>query len=119
MDEFTELLGSIMAQILSVLALSTKMMMEKRMSESIYALCTFADYGSEKILKRFTGKTGVENAFQWLDLLTQEESLMVVARNLEVAHHVDGNIEAIKVLAENISDTLQCLSLLDHTIVNY
>ena len=46
-------------------------------------------------------------------------TLMVVARNLEVAHHVDGNIEAIKVLAENIGNTLQHLSLLDHTIVDY
>ena len=119
MDEFMELLGSIMAQILSVLALSTKMMTEKWMSESIYALCTFADYGSENILKRFTGKTGVENAFQWFDLLTQEESLMVVARNLEVAHHINGNVEAIKVLTENIGDTLQHLSLLNHTIIDY
>ena len=83
-DEFTELLGSIMAQILSVLTLLTKMMMEKQMSESIYALCTFADYGSEKILKRFTGKTSVENAFQWLDLLIQEESLIVKVQYLKV-----------------------------------
>ena len=31
--DFTELLGKIMAQILSILALSTKMMTERRMSE--------------------------------------------------------------------------------------
>ena len=35
----TELLGMIMAQILSVLALSTKEMTERRISESIYLLC--------------------------------------------------------------------------------
>jgi hypothetical protein len=34
--EFTELLAKIMAQILSILALSTKVMTERRMSESIY-----------------------------------------------------------------------------------
>ena len=118
-DEFTELLGNIMAQILSVLALSTKMMTEKRMSESIYTLCALADYGSEKILKRFTGKTGVEDALQRLDSLTQEENLMVVVRNLEVAHHVDGNVEEIKALAENIGNTLQRLLLLDGTIVDH
>ena len=33
--EFTELLGKIMAQTLSVLALSTKAMTERRMSESL------------------------------------------------------------------------------------
>lgn len=118
-NEFTELLGKIMAQVLSVLALSTKMMTEKRMSESIHALCTLADYGSEKILKRFTGKTGVEDALQRLDLLTQEENLMVVVRNLEVAHHVDGNVEEIKALTENIGDTLQRLLLLNGTIVDH
>ena len=74
-NELTELLGKIMAQILSVLALSTKMMTEKWMSESIYVLCSLADYGVEKLLKRFTGKSGVEDAFQRLDsLYTRGES---------------------------------------------
>jgi hypothetical protein len=75
--------------------------------------------GSEKILKRFAGKTGVEDTLQRLDALTQEENLMVVVRNLEVAHHVDGNVEEIKALAENIGDTLQRLLLLDGTIVDH
>ena len=105
-NELTELLGKIMTQILSVLALSTKAMTEKRMSESTLFLFSFANYGLEKILKRFTGKTDIEDAFQRLDSLTQEESLMVVARSLEVAHHIDSNVEAIKALAENIDDIL-------------
>ena len=33
-EDLTELLGKIMAQLLSILALSTKMMAEKKMSES-------------------------------------------------------------------------------------
>jgi len=32
---------------------------------------------------------------------------MMVARSLEVVHHVDGNVEVIKALAENIDDTLR------------
>ena len=118
-NELTELLGKIMAQILSVLALSTKAMTEKRMSESALSLFSFADYGLEKILKRFTGMTDIEDAFQRLDSLTQEESLMVVARSLEVAHHVDSNVEAIKALAENIDATLRRLLLLDAPIVDH
>lgn len=118
-NELTELLGKIMTQILSVLALSTKAMTEKRMSESTLFLFSFANYGLEKILKRFTGKTDIEDAFQRLDSLTQEESLMVVARSLEVAHHVDSNVEAIKALTENIDDTLRRLLLLDAPIVDH
>jgi hypothetical protein len=55
-DEFTELLGNIMAQILSVLALSTKMMTEKWMSKSIYTLCALADYGFRKDFEEVRGK---------------------------------------------------------------
>jgi len=95
--DFTELLGKIMAQILSILALSTKMMTERRM---------------KKLLKRLMGKTNVEDALLRLDLLTKEESLMVAARNLEVTH-------TIKVLVENIDDKLQRLLLLVGTVVDH
>jgi hypothetical protein len=64
------------------------------------------------------GKTDVEDALLRLDSLTREESLMVAARNLEVAHRVDGNVEAIKVLAENIDDKLQRLLFLVVTVVD-
>ena len=118
--EFTELLGKIMAQILSILALSTKAMTERRMSGLIDAVCSFlADYLSEKFLKRLMGRTDVEDALLRLDSLTKEESLMVAARNLEVAHRVDGNVEAIKVLAEDIHEKLPGLLLLVNTIVDH
>ena len=83
----TELLGMIMAQILSVLALSTKAMTERRMSELIGLLCSFlADYGPEAFLKTLVGRREVEDALLRLDSLTKEESLMAVARNLEGMH---------------------------------
>ena len=65
------------------------------------------------------GKTDVEDALLRLDSLTREESLMVAARNLEVVHRVDGNVEAIKVLAENIDDKLERLLLLVVTVVDH
>jgi hypothetical protein len=91
-----------MAQILSILALSTTSMTERRTSGLIYALCpsrALADYGSEKFLKRLIGKTDVEDALLRLDLLTKEESLMAVAKILEVADRVEGDVKEIKVLA--------------------
>ena len=92
-----------MAQLLLILALSTKAMTERRISELIQSRCLFlADYGLEKILKKLVGRTDVEDALSRLDMLTMEESLMVVLRNLEVAHHIDSNVEATKLLVEDI-----------------
>ena len=86
----TELLGMIMAQILSILALSTKAMTERRISESIDSLCPFlADYDLETFLKTLVGRKEVEDALLRLDSLTKEESLMAVTRNLEATHCVD------------------------------
>src|SRR6266850_3699464 len=99
--DFTELLGKIMAQILSILALSTKTMTERRTSESVHGLWSLlADCESEKFLKKLMGTSDVEDAVLRLDSLTKEESLMAVAKNLEVIHDV-------KVLAEDIDDKVQ------------
>jgi hypothetical protein len=113
--DMTELLGKIMSQVLSILALSTKGMTDRRISELDCPLChsSLADYGAEKILKKLAGKTDVEDAILQLDVLTKEESLMVIARNLEVTHRVDGNLEATKVLTEDISDSVK---VIDHDL---
>ncbi|KAH9953187.1 hypothetical protein BC827DRAFT_167795 [Russula dissimulans] len=84
---FTELLAKIMAQLLSILAISTKAMTDGR---------------TKKFLKRLVGRTEVEDALLRLGSLTNDERLMTAARNLEITHHVDGNVQAIKVLAGNV-----------------
>ena len=66
-----------------------------------------ADCDSEKILKKLVGKAGVEDGLSRLDMLTKEESLMVLTRNLEVTHHIDENVEATKVLVEDINDNVK------------
>ncbi|KAI0280250.1 hypothetical protein BC826DRAFT_1112292 [Russula brevipes] len=70
-SEFVELLGKIMAQLLSILALSTKAMTERRI---------------KKVLKRLAGKTDVEDAVSRLDVLTKDENLAVVAKSLELLY---------------------------------
>ena len=109
--DMTELLGKIMMQVLSILALSTKEMTNRRISEldCLLFLFSMANYGAEKILKRIAGRTDVEDAVLQLDMLTKEESLMVAARNLEVTHRVDGNVEATKVLTEDIDDNVKVI----------
>ena len=71
-----------------------------------YPILFSADYDSEKLLKKLIGRRDVEDALLRLDLLTKEESLMAVAKNLVVAHHV-------KVLAEDIDDKVQRV---DHNV---
>jgi hypothetical protein len=102
-DDLTGLLGKVMAQLLTILALATKVMSNGRISKSDLSLCpiSFFHYVAEKVLKKLVGKTEVEDAVLQLDMLTKEESLMIVGRNLEVTHRVDENVEAIKVLAED------------------
>jgi len=78
-----------------------------------YPIPFSADYDSEKVLKKLIGRRDVEDALLRLDLLTKEESLMAVAKNLEIAHHVDGNVNEIKVLAEDIDDKVQRV---DHNV---
>ena len=108
-EDMTELLGKIMSQVLSILALSTKTMTDRRISELDYSLfrSSVANYDTEKVLKKLAGRTDVEDAVLQLDHLTKEESLMVVVRNLEVTHRVDGNVEATKVLTEDIDDNVK------------
>ncbi|KAH9179178.1 hypothetical protein EDB89DRAFT_1901212 [Lactarius sanguifluus] len=77
----TEVLGKIMAEVLSIFAIVTK-----EMKQSPF----------KKYLKRLVGWTDVEKALKKLDMLTQEEMGMAVARNLEVTHSVDNNVRAIK-----------------------
>ncbi|KAI0252123.1 hypothetical protein BJV78DRAFT_1352556 [Lactifluus subvellereus] len=74
--EMTELFGKIMAQVLFILALSTKEMSQRRI---------------KKYVKNLLGlrRTDVQDALQRLDMLTKEESAMGIARNLEVTHDVD------------------------------
>ena len=93
----TELLGKIMAQVLSILALSTKAMKDRRISGCVCLTSSFeADYDSEKFIKRLLGRTEVEDALRRLDALTKEESLLTATRILAVTHHVDDNVQVIR-----------------------
>jgi archaellum component FlaC len=109
-NDFTELLGKIMAELLSVLANSTKEMTDWKMSELIHSLFPLlADYGLERFLKRLVGKTDVEDALERLDMLTKEETLMAVTKNLEVTHHVDGSVMAVKGIVHKIDDNVKAI----------
>jgi hypothetical protein len=69
------------------------------------------------------GRKDIEDALSRLDMLTKEENLMVMMRNLEITHHidgaicdVDGNVKATKVLTEDINDNVKATKLLAEDI---
>ena len=65
----------------------------------------------------------MEDALSQLDMLTKEESLMVMVRNLEIAHQVNGvvrdvdvNVNATKILTEAIDKTVKETKVLTEDI---
>ena len=71
-----------------------------------------ADCDSEQIREKLLGRKEVEEAFSQLEMLTKEESLMVLVRNLEIAQHVDDNVKAMKVLTEDIDGNVKTTKVL-------
>jgi hypothetical protein len=87
-DELSELLGKIMAQLLSILARSTKAMTDGRISELPDSLSSYlADYGPGNVARRLLGRKDIEDELSRLDTLTKDENLVVVAKSLECTQH--------------------------------
>ena len=79
----------------------------------------------KSFVKMLVGRRNVEDALLRLDLLTREEYLMVrvVARNLDVTHHVDrvvrdirGNLELSRILKEDIDYSTQATMALTNDV---
>ena len=76
----------------------------------IQTLCSFmTDYDTEKFFKKLGGRRDVDDAFLRLDSLTRDETLIGVAEVLDVAFDVNGNVQGLKVLTEDIRDHVQAV----------
>ena len=53
-------------------------------------------------MKRLIGKTEVEGALERLDMLTQQENLMTVARTFEATHDVNVNVKTTQELTQHV-----------------
>lgn len=106
-----ELLAKIMAQLMSILALSTNSMKERRISWSIqwiYVLL-WLNVFQETFLKRLIGKADLEDAFQRLDTLTREENLMTAARTFEATFDIDVNMKATQELTHLVENKVKAI----------
>jgi hypothetical protein len=92
----TDIVVKIMAQLLSVLALATKQISQKRFSKcAVTYTLSVAQCTTEKFAKKLLGETEIEAVLQRLDRLTQDEARITVAQTLGVVHGLVGNVKMI------------------------
>lgn len=92
----TGIIVEIMAVMLSVLSLATKLIQQGRVCKCtgayspLVAQCVIAMFA-----KKLAGNKDVEAALQRLDRLTQDEAWMVNAQTLDVVYRLERNIRAV------------------------
>ena len=90
----TDIIVKIMIQLLSVLALATKQISQKRFSKrAVRYTLSAAQCTTEKFAKKLLGESEIEAVLQRLDRLTQEEARITVAQTLGVVHGLVGNVK--------------------------
>ena len=94
----TGIIVKIMAELLSVLALATKQIKERRFSKCTVTysiLCSVVQCAAEKFAKKLLGESEIEDVLQRLNQLTQEEAQVAVAETLGLVHGLVGNVKLI------------------------
>jgi hypothetical protein len=106
----TDIVVKIMVQLLSVLALATKQISQKRFSKcAVTYTLSVAQCTTEKFAKKLLGETEIEAVLQRLDRLTQEEARITVAQTLGVVHGLVGNVKMIMEGARCLNDCSRIL----------
>ena len=92
----TDIIVRIMVEVLSILAIMTTEIKQRRRSELIADdFWLLADIRLEKYLKNLLGRNDVEDALKRLDKLTQEEIRVAIVEVLKVTQNVDGKVDAL------------------------
>ncbi|KAI0275721.1 hypothetical protein BGY98DRAFT_935590 [Russula aff. rugulosa BPL654] len=96
-EAMTDMMVKIMVEVLSVLAIVTVEIKERRRSQ--------------EFLKKLLGRNDVEDALKRLDQLTQEEAKMATAEVLKVTRGMDSNVKVIDNNMKVLIDVIQVLML--------
>ncbi len=105
-----DIIVKIMVELLSVLALATKQITQKRFSKcAVTYASSMAQCVTEKFAKKLVGENETEAVLQRLDRLTQDEARIGVAETLGVVHSLVGNVKAIM-------EGTQCLNNCPHVV---
>ena len=96
----TDLIVKIMAELLSVLSLTTKLIEQGRRCKCTSA---YPPLVAQRVIamfaKKLLGKNDVEAVLQRLDRLTQEETRIVAAQTLDVVHRYESAANMLKRLS--------------------
>ena len=92
----TDIIVKIMVEVISILGLVTKEVMQGRTSTSsrVNSYLKF-DIRAERYLKRLIGRNDVEEALQRLDKLTQEEARMAATEVLTITRGIDDKVRTV------------------------
>jgi len=104
----TDIVVTIMVELLSVLALATKQIKEGRFSrcDAIF-MWLVAHRTTEKFAKKLFRESEIEAIVERLDRLSQREALMTVAQTLGVVHGLVGNLKVTMEGAKCLHDYWQ------------
>ena len=92
----TDIIVKLMVQLLSVLALATKQIAQKRLSKfAVTFTSSVAQCAAEKFARKLLGETEIEAVLQRLDRLTQEEARITAVLTLGVIHGLVDNVKII------------------------
>lgn len=106
----TGIIVKIMSELLSVLALATKQMKERRFSKCtvVYSiLCSVTQRATEKFAKKLLGESEIEDVLQRLNQLTEEEARIAVVETLGLVHGLVGNVKLIMEGVQFLDDCSQ------------
>ena len=104
----TDIIVKIMLEVLSVLALATKQITQKRFSKRTVAQAlSIAQCATVKFAKKLLGETEIEATLQRLDRLTQDEARIGVAETLGVVHGLVSNVKELMEGARCLNDHSQ------------
>ena len=95
-EAMTDMMVEVMVEVLSVLAIVTVEIKQKRRSKLITGYFWALTHVSlEKFLKKLLGRNDVEDALMRLDKLTQEEAKMATAEVFKSTRNLDDNVKIL------------------------
>ena len=107
----TEVIVKVMAEVLCILAITTREIKESRTSEfrSGDGLTPSVYFSSESLLKKLVGRQDIEDALQRLDKVTTEEARMVAAEALATLHGVSDKVIGVNRKVHGVHKTLKAV----------
>jgi hypothetical protein len=105
----TDMTVKIIVEILSILAIVTTEIKQRRRSELITSdVVLLTEIGLEKYLNKLLGRNDVEDALKRLDKLTQEEAKMAMVEVLRATHRVIDGAQRVPVPTPTFFSTFLC-----------